>query len=74
MKSSISQSLFERNLTPFGRMARGSGPTLLGIGSALAANDQRLVATGLGITGDFMLFEALRGWCVLRSSKIKTPF
>ena len=29
------------------------------------------VLTGVGV---FVLFEALRGWCVLRACGVKTPF
>jgi hypothetical protein len=28
----------------------------------------------LGASGLFVLFEAVRGWCLLRACKIKTPF
>jgi hypothetical protein len=33
-----------------------------------------LLAAVMAAGGGFMIFEALRGWCVLRACKIKTPF
>jgi hypothetical protein len=64
------KSFFARNLDKRGRVVRGLSalPLLLGAGLCdmvwLSG-----VLTGVGV---FVLFEALRGWCVLRACGIKT--
>lgn len=66
------KSFFARNLDKRGRVLRGLSalPLLLGAGLCdlvwLSG-----VLTGMGV---FALFEALRGWCVLRACGVKTPF
>jgi hypothetical protein len=64
--------LFARNITNTGRVVRG----LVAVGLLIAAGFGFGVSPWLGvaltISGVFVLFEALRGWCVLRACGIKT--
>jgi hypothetical protein len=66
---------FQRNLDYRGRMARGVIGSLCLIAGIIVAGDVEwwvgliLVAAGL-----FALFEAIRGWCLVRACGIKTKF
>ncbi|MCX6876743.1 MAG: DUF2892 domain-containing protein [Verrucomicrobia bacterium] len=65
------KSFFSRNIDQRGRVVRG----LLGVALLLAAYGCQPVwlsgmLTGAGVFG---LFEALRGWCLLRACGVKTP-
>ena len=64
--------LFARNLSHTGRLVRGLG----GVGLLIGAGFGFSVSTGLGVVlavaGVFGLFEAWRGWCVMRACGIKT--
>jgi len=62
---------FSRNIGIYGRLVRG----LTGLALLLAAYLSHPVGLSGTLTGAgiFLLFEALRGWCVLRACRIKTP-
>jgi len=66
---------FQRNIGYRGRMARGVIGALCLIAGIIVAGDVEwwigliLVAAGL-----FALFEAIRGWCLVRACGIKTKF
>jgi hypothetical protein len=66
---------FQPNLGKKGRLLRGLAAAALLIG-AIVALCFNLVALGVVLlaSGAFMLFEALRGWCVVRACGIKTKF
>ena len=62
------------NLERKGRLVRGiSALALLGA-AALVASESLWVAGILAAAGVFSLFEAVRGWCVLRACGLKTRF
>jgi hypothetical protein len=65
------RTFFARNIGPRGRVVRGVA-ALVVLGVAYLSHTVWLsgVLTGVGM---FMLFEALRGWCVLRACNMKTP-
>ena len=66
------KSFFARNIGKQGRVFRG----LTAVGLFAGAWFVFGVATWLGIvliaSGGFALFEALRGWCIMRACGIKT--
>lgn len=63
---------FARNIDSRGRFFRGVGGVILVIvGMTLCAVNLPL-SVALIISGGFMLFEAVRGWCVVRACGIKT--
>ncbi len=65
---------FAPNLARRGRIIRGiSGGTLLA-GAAVAWQFSVTLAIVLLASGLFLVFEALRGWCVLRACRIQTRF
>jgi hypothetical protein len=64
--------LFARNLSNTGRLVRGLGALVLLIGAGFGFFVSVWLGTGLAVSGVFVLFEALRGWCVLRACGIKT--
>jgi hypothetical protein len=64
--------LLARNLTNTGRLVRGLGALALLIGAGFGFFVSVWLGTGLAAGGVFVLFEALRGWCVLRACGIKT--
>ena len=64
--------LFARNLSNTGRLVRGLGAVGLLIGVGFGFFVSIWLGVALAVTGMFVLFEALRGWCVLRACGIKT--
>ncbi len=64
--------LFARNLSNTGRLARGLGAVALLIGAGFGFFVSIWLGVALAVSGGFVLFEALRGWCVLRACGIKT--
>lgn len=63
---------FNRNIDSRGRMARGVWGALLLIAGIITADFKlwpALVLVGLGL---FAIFQAARGWCLLRACGIKT--
>jgi hypothetical protein len=63
---------FAKNLAPAGRLARGAGALLLFVGAGFSFAVSFWLGAVLAGLGIFVLFEALRGWCVLRACGIKT--
>jgi hypothetical protein len=64
---------FASNIGLKGRIVRGAGGLLMCGGAAALWQVHWLLTLLLGLSGAFMLFESLRGWCVLRACKIRTP-
>ena len=64
--------LFPRNLSNTGRLVRGLGALAPLIGAGIGSFFSLWLGAGLAVSGVFVLFEALRGWCVLRACGIKT--
>jgi hypothetical protein len=65
---------FERNISNQGRLMRGITAVILFIGAGFGLRVSVWLTVGLGISGAFVLFEALRGWCALRACGIKTKY
>ena len=65
---------FDRNISNQGRVMRGITAVILFIGAAFGLKVSVWLTVGLGISGAFVLFEALRGWCALRACGIKTKY
>ena len=70
------RSFFARNLSNTGRLVRGLGALalLIAAGFAFLGSGSIWLGVALGVSGVFVLFEALRGWCVLRACGLKTRF
>ena len=64
--------LFARNLSNTGRIVRALGALALLIGAGIGFFVSLGLGVALAVSGGFVLFEALRGWCVLRACGIKT--
>jgi len=64
--------LFARNLSNTGRLVRGLGALVLLIGAGFGFFVSTWLGVALAVSGGFVLFEALRGWCVMRACGIKT--
>ena len=66
-------SFFTRNLDASGRRARGVLGTIVLIAGIIIAGD---ILWWLGlifvVAGLFAIFEAVRGWCLLRACGIRT--
>jgi hypothetical protein len=65
---------FARNIEPKGRWLRGIAAGALLLGGLAAWFYSLSLSLGLLVSGAFVLFEALRGWCALRACGIKTKF
>jgi len=64
---------FERNISFHGRMARGIiGAILLIVGVPIAGDVQWWIGLILVVAGLFAIFEAIRGWCLLRACGVRT--
>lgn len=66
------RGFFSRNLSFRGRLVRGVAGTLTLIAGIIMADFELwicLLLVGLGL---FTLFEAVRGWCIMRACGIKT--
>ena len=63
---------FARNIERRGRIARAILGVLLIAGAIVAAWYSWWAAGLLAVSGGFTLFEASRGWCVMRACGIKT--
>ena len=64
---------WKSNIGTTGRLIRGAfGAVALGMGAYAWKNGVPWLAVGMGLAGVFMLFEALRGWCVMRACGIRT--
>ena len=61
---------FARNLGNTGRLVRASGALALLIGAGFGFFVSVWLGAGLAVGGVFVLFEALRGWRVLRACGI----
>ena len=64
--------LFSPNINNKGRLARALGALALFIGACFALRAAWWLGLVLGLSGGFVLFEALRGWCALRACGIRT--
>ena len=64
--------LFSSNITRTGRQVRGGIAGLLLLGAGFAFAFCVWLGLALAVSGVFVLFEALRGWCALRACGIKT--
>ncbi len=62
------------NLSATGRWLRGLASLPLFIGGALYLRAHFILSVILFLSGAFVLFEALRGWCALRACGIRTRF
>jgi len=65
--------LFARNISNTGRLLRGFGALVLLVGAGFGFILSAWLGTVLAVAGAFVLFEALRGWCVMRACGFKTP-
>jgi hypothetical protein len=65
---------FARNLDFRGRLVRGIAGALFVLGGIAMCGYSLWAAVALILAGGFMLFEAVRGWCVMRACGIKTKF
>ena len=66
------KKFFTSNIDSRGRLARGVTAMLLFLAAILLIPHGRWLALALAISALFVLFEAWRGWCVLRACGIKT--
>jgi hypothetical protein len=63
---------FARNIDWRGRLVRGlGGLALLGV-AVFCRTEWPWLAVALAMAGIFCLFEALRGWCLMRACGLKT--
>lgn len=68
-------NFWSSNIDRKGRLLRGASALAMLIGAFLLwLGGVAVWPWVLGASGLFVLFEAVRGWCLLRACKIKTPF
>jgi len=64
--------LFSRNIGNTGRLVRGLGALALVVGAGFGFFVSVWLGAVLALLGVFVLFEALRGWCLMRACGIRT--
>jgi len=65
---------FARNINGTGRILRALWALLLCVGAWFAFRVSPVLTVALLLGAAFALFEALRGWCVLRACGVKTRY
>lgn len=65
---------FAPNIGRTGRLIRGLTGLLLIIGALFSWQYSIPVSVALLLSGVFVLYEASRGWCLMRACGIKTKF
>jgi len=65
-------TFFKKNIGRHGRMARGMVGAVLLIAGIIMADFRLAVALPLVAAGLFCIFEAIRGWCLLRACGMRT--
>jgi len=68
------KQFFAPNIGRTGRLIRGLAGVALIIGAIVAWRLSVLLAIALIVSGAFVLYEASRGWCLMRACGIKTKF
>jgi hypothetical protein len=66
------KNFFNRNLDLKGRIVRGIGGVALITAGLMLHGESSWICFALVASGGFVLFEAVRGWCVMRACGIKT--
>jgi hypothetical protein len=66
------KSFFAKNIDRRGRIARGVLGGLFVTGGVIACGFNVWLGLVLITSGGFVLFEAVRGWCVMRACGIQT--
>ena len=68
----VVMNFFAPNISGSGRVVRAIGGAVMVGGGAYAAWQESLwLGGGLILMGGFTLFEAARGWCIVRACQIK---
>ena len=65
---------FAKNLDRRGRLVRGIGGVLLITAAVYVHEDSPRIALALCVVGLFSIYQAIRGWCILRACGAKMPF
>jgi hypothetical protein len=68
------KQFFSRNIGATGRVLRAIWTVLLCVAAWFAYRISMVLTVALLLGAAFTLFEALRGWCVLRACGIKTKY
>jgi hypothetical protein len=68
----VMRNFFARNIDRRGRIARAVWGVALIIAGLLLASNRRWACFALVAAGVFALYEAVRGWCLMRACGIKT--
>ncbi len=73
-KNEKPKRFFAPNIGKAGRMMRGATALALFAGAGFALTKSVWLGLLLAAAGAFVLFEALRGWCVMRACGVKTKY
>lgn len=68
------KKFFATNIDGRGRLLRGVLGAGLLIGGVVVCGYNLWAAVSLIVSGGFCLFEAVRGWCVMRACGVRTRF
>jgi hypothetical protein len=66
------RNFFAPNIGTLGRIVRGTCGLALLIGGMFACGYAWWASVALLLSGGFVLYEAARGWCVMRACGIRT--
>lgn len=68
------RKFFAANIDGRGRLIRGVLGIMFVIGAVLVWQYNAWASLFLGLSAAFCLFEAFRGWCVMRACGVRTRF
>jgi len=68
------KKFFAVNIDARGRWIRGSLGVALVVAGLAVCNLNVWAAVSLILSGGFCLYEAVRGWCVMRACGVRTKF
>ena len=68
----VMNNYFTRNIETKGRIVRGLAGVVLLVTAIVTFRFSVLAGLLLLVSGSFVLFEALRGWCALRACGVRT--
>lgn len=73
-RTSSSSGFWKPNLGSGGRWLRGVAGLVMVVAGLLLVTQATVLGAAFLASGAFVLFEAARGWCVLRACGIRTKF
>jgi len=66
------RNFFKQNINTRGRLIRGTAGVAMIVAGLLLSREDGWICVALVASGGFVLYEAVRGWCIMRACGIRT--